>query len=324
MKQQDTDRSPRRQTPMPGLPRRPAAEQAQAEPGAPRLCRQACAQDLPKQTLHVHSRYVDGADTPAAMAEAALSAGLSSLGFSEHAFVPVPVVGEPCWMTPEATARYLAEVRALRKHYAGRLEIFVGLELDSYGYDTDYDAAIAGQLDYRIGSVHMVPGSAGLFAVDESRAMLEREIEAAFGGDPLRLAARYYADVAAFAQRCRPDILGHIDLITKFDESGERFLENARAYRKLALEAVDAAIDAGCIIEINTGAIARGYRTTPYPRRFLLERVRERGGRITLSADAHSAAGIACGLAEAAALARSVGFAEYALLTEEGFVPTPL
>ena len=88
--------------------------------------------------------------------------------------------------------------------------------------------------------------------------------------------------------------------------------------------AVDAAVDAGCIIEINTGAIARGYRKTPYPRRFLLERVRARGGRIVLSSDAHSAAGVACGLAEAAELARSAGFTEYQLLTRNGFAPAPL
>ena len=70
------------------------------------------ARPAPVQTLHVHSRYVDGADTLAAMAEAALRAGLSSLGFSEHGYVPVPVVGEPCWMTPDETARYLMEARA--------------------------------------------------------------------------------------------------------------------------------------------------------------------------------------------------------------------
>ncbi len=87
---------------------------------------------------------------------------------------------------------------------------------------------------------------------------------------------------------------------------------------------MDAAVEAGCLIEINTGAIARGYRQTPYPRRFLLERVRARGGRIVLSSDAHSAAAVACGLADAAALARSVGFTEYQRLTPEGFVPAPL
>lgn len=276
------------------------------------------ARPAPVQTLHVHSRYVDGADTLAAMAEAALRAGLSSLGFSEHGYVPVPVVGEPCWMTPDETARYLAEARALKGALAGQLALFVGLELDSYGYD----AALP--LDYRIGSVHLLPGSEGLFSVDESRARLLHELGTAYGGDPLRLARRYYADVAAFAARCRPDILGHFDLITKFDESGAAFLEDSAAYRASALEALDAVLDAGCIVELNTGAIARGYRKTPYPRRFLLERVRERGGRITFSADAHSAAGVACGLQEAAALARDVGFTEYAVLTADGFVSAPL
>lgn len=277
---------------------------------------------LPAQTLHIHSDFVDGADSLGAMAEAAMRAGLSSIGFSEHGHVPPQAAFAPgedaCWLTGADTPRYFAQAHAVQAAFAGRLEIFVGLELDSYG------VLPAEPLAYRIGSVHLLPGEAGLFSVDASRETLLREIRRSFGGDPLRLAARYYADVAAFAARCRPDVLGHIDLITKFDESGALFDEAGRAYRTLALDAVDAAVDAGCIIEINTGAIARGYRKTPYPRRFLLERVRARGGRIVLSSDAHSAAGVACGLAEAAELARSVGFAEYQLLTRNGFAPAPL
>lgn len=280
---------------------------------------------LPAQTLHAHTCFVDGADTPLAMAQAAAAAGLASFGLSEHGFVPPEAAlspgEEPCWLTEADTPRYLAAARAAQAVVAGRLAVYVGLELDSYGFDA---CAVREQLDYCIGSVHLLPGEGGLFSVDASRETLLAAIRRCYGGDPLRLAARYYAEVAAFATRCRPDILGHIDLITKFDEGGTLFSEAGRAYRILALAAVDAAVEAGCLIEINTGAIARGYRQTPYPRRFLLERVRARGGRIVLSSDAHSAAAVACGLADAAALARSVGFTEYQRLTPEGFVPAPL
>lgn len=246
---------------------------------------------LPAQTLHAHTCFVDGADTPLAMAQAAAAAGLASFGLSEHGFVPPEAAlspgEEPCWLTEADTPRYLAAARAAQAAVAGRLAVYVGLELDSYGFDA---CAVREQLDYCIGSVHLLPGEGGLFSVDASRETLLAAIRRCYGGDPLRLAARYYAEVAAFATRCRPDILGHIDLITKFDEDGTLFSEAGRAYRRLALAAVDAAVEAGCLIEINTGAIARGYRQTPYPRRFLLERVRARGGRIVLSSDAHSAA----------------------------------
>ena len=48
------------------------------------------------------------------------------------------------------------------------------------------------------------------------------------------------------------------------------------------------------IFEINTGAISRGYRTTPYLSTELLRHLRSINGRITVSSDAHSAADICC------------------------------
>ena len=65
---------------------------------------------------------------------------------------------------------------------------------------------------------------------------------------------------------------------------------------------------AGKIFEINTGAISRGHRTTPYPDKVLLGALREMGGKITISADAHHVSGVACAFDRAQALARSCGY----------------
>lgn len=67
---------------------------------------------------------------------------------------------------------------------------------------------------------------------------------------------------------------------------------------------------AGKIFEINTGAISRGYRSTPYPAPELLRHLNAIGGRITVSSDAHSAAAICCAFDKAEALAQSCGFTE--------------
>ena len=67
---------------------------------------------------------------------------------------------------------------------------------------------------------------------------------------------------------------------------------------------------AGKIFEINTGAISRGYRSTPYPAPELLRHLYAIGGRITVSSDAHSAAAICCAFDKAEALAQSCGFTE--------------
>ena len=61
------------------------------------------------------------------------------------------------------------------------------------------------------------------------------------------------------------DIVGHFDLLTKFNERRCFFDEESPAYRRAALRAMEALVAAGKIFEVNTGAISRGYRSTPYP-----------------------------------------------------------
>ena len=78
------------------------------------------------------------------------------------------------------------------------------------------------------------------------------------------------------------------------------------------------------MLEVNTGAMARGWRTSPYPADFLLERIAQAGGRVTLTADAHAKEQLTFGFDEALERIRRAGFAQIWTLTGEGFVPMPL
>jgi histidinol-phosphatase (PHP family) len=84
------------------------------------------------------------------------------------------------------------------------------------------------------------------------------------------------------------------------------------------MEALHAADPASTLLELNTGAVARGYRKTPYPARFLLEEWRRMGGQIILTADAHTAEGIVFGYRDAAAWAMGAGYRESVVLTGHG------
>jgi histidinol-phosphatase (PHP family) len=59
---------------------------------------------------------------------------------------------------------------------------------------------------------------------------------------------------------------------------------------------------------MNTGAIARGYRSTPYPAPFILKEIKERGGRIILNSDSHRATDLTCAFDESLELLRANGF----------------
>ena len=268
-----------------------------------------------RQNLHTHTVFDDGKNTPAEMAQAALDAGLTSLGFSGHSTLP----WDNDWcLTPERVPDYLAAVEETKRAFAGWLAVYSGLEWDAA---SEQDAS---GFDYVIGSVHHVFAGGKPVSVDESPEITADAIERFFAGDAPALAEAYYAVMRALADAPFVDIVGHFDLLTKFDEKHGFFDETAPRYRDAAMDALEALVRAGKLFEVNTGAISRGWRTTPYPAVFLLRELKARGARVIVSSDAHSTGGIACAFPETAALLRGIGFRERWELTDRGFAPVPL
>ena len=99
------------------------------------------------------------------------------------------------------------------------------------------------------------------------------------------------------------------------------FNEEDPAYQAAALEALHAADPDATLLEINTGAMSRGYRDTPYPALFLLREWRAMGGRIILTADAHRASAIVWAYGPGGGAGPGRGFREHTLLTCRGPVP---
>ena len=270
------------------------------------------------QNLHTHTVFSDGKSTPEEMALGALRSGCASLGFSDHS--PMPLSADPDgWsMKPEKVHAYRTEILRLREAYAGKLDIFLGLEQDVESPPPQ------GDWDYLIGSVHGVWADGCYLPADESADSFDRSVREHFGGDCLGFIRAYYRLAAEAARKTNCDIIGHFDLITKFNENGCRFDESGPQYRAAALEALAALMERDVIFEINTGAISRGYRTAPYPAPFLLEAIRQKGGRVCITSDSHSADTIVHAFPHAAALAEAAGFRETWVLAKDGFQPVGL
>lgn len=268
------------------------------------------------QNLHTHSSFSDGKHTPEEMVLGAVRAGCLSLGFSDHS--PMPPAADPDgWsMKTEMLPAYRAEILRLQEAYAGKPEIFLGLEQDIDSPPPE------GAWDYLIGSVHGVWAGGCYLPVDESADAFDRAVREHFGGDCLAFVRAYYRREAAGQTGC--DVVGHFDLITKFNEGGRRFDESDPRYRAAALEALEALMERDVIFEINTGAMSRGCRTAPYPAPFLLKAIRQKGGRICITGDSHSADTVVHAFPQAAALAEACGFREAWVLTKEGFRPSEL
>ena len=264
------------------------------------------------QNLHTHTTFCDGKNTPAEMAAAAFAAGLGGLGFSGHA----PLAGEDWCMSPADLPAYRAAVEQQRQRYAGRMEVFLGLEQDFFSPPPD------GPYDYPTGSVHALRLDGRLWSVDESPEAFARLARRCGGVE--NLVREYYRLEAQVAGRTGCAIVGHFDLVTKFNENGRFFQPQAHPLRGYALEALEALAAAEVIFEVNTGAISRGWRTEPYPDAFLLKELRRLGGRVCLTGDSHSADSLLTGYRRAEALLRGCGFESCWYFTGQGFREGPL
>ena len=265
--------------------------------------------------VHTHSTLCDGKHTPAEMARVARAAGVRSFGLSGHSHTLIP--SDRGCVLPAEDGAYRAEIGALRQPYDGEMEILAGIEWDSLA-----DVPHTGW-DYWIGSVHNLLVDGRYYAIDWDREKLSACRDEAFGGDIWALVEAYYRSVATVAAE-KPTILGHIDQITKFNEGGAFFDEGDPRYRRMALAALEAASPAETLLEINTGAVARGYRSVPYPPLWLLRRWRELGGRIIVTADVHDAAQMLYGYDAAEELARAAGYETACILTAHGTEEVPL
>lgn len=254
-----------------------------------------------RASAHVHTRYGDGKDSPEAMILRAMEKGFTALGFSEHGHLDFDP--ENC-MSREAERAYRREIAFLKDKYAGQIQIRLGVERDEFGLSERE------HYEYVIGSKHYFRRGDDFFAVDNNPQTMRAGIDRFFGGEGLKLAVAYYEAFAAYVASYKPDIIAHFDLLTKFNDGGRFFDEDDSAYLAAGYAALEAMRPTDALLEVNTGAIARGYKKTPYPDVRFLRRWRELGGRAIIGSDCHDAQKLDCAYDLAASLLKDAGFAE--------------
>lgn len=267
-------------------------------------------------SLHTHSTFSDGKSTMEEQVRSAIEKGLTTIGFSDHSYTDFDL--SYC-MKKEQIPDYLRHIHELSVQYADKIEILTGLELDGYSslFENTPASCTNSPYDYIIGSVHYIHTDDGLYhPVDSNQEGMIRLTEQYFGGDYLAMAKKYLQDSVHCTYKNLPDIVGHFDLATKFNLVDE----SDASYQKVLLECAAAVLQICPIFEINTGAIARGYRQTPYPHVNCIRYIHEHGGKFVLTSDCHDARFLDCHYAESVALARSCGVRSLVRLTKHGWI----
>ncbi len=268
-----------------------------------------------RQNLHTHTNLCDGKDAPEQMVLAAIEKGFDSIGFSGHSYMDVY---SQFSMGGEKMNTYRREIARLTQIYAERIKIFCGLEMDNYSPDDPSD------FDYVLGSVHCVQKDGETLFVDWTAETVRENVEKHFAGDAFAYAAYYFHEVAQLPKRWRFDIIAHFDLLTKFNEREYLIDVCDPRYRRLACEALEELAGKVPFFEINTGAISRGYRSTPYPDPYIIKQMKHLGFGAVITSDCHDCNYLDCGFDMAEQILKDCGYTTHFVLTDRGFEEYPL
>ncbi len=235
---------------------------------------------------HTHTQYCGHArGTMEQYVRRAVELGLEELGFSCHYPSP-PGYDYPlpdCLIPRELFPVYLDEARRLRDEFAGRIRIRIGAEFDYLGPAVSchpLETARGLGLDYCIASVHIVDEVVIDYTPEHLRAALQ-----SYPGGIDRLCERYYECLAELAEPGCCSIIGHFDLVKKFNH--QRDLRPARDLTAVVDRALDRIAASGAAIEINTSGWDKPCREQ-YPAEPILRRALARGIPITAGSDSHA------------------------------------
>ncbi len=264
------------------------------------------------QNLHTHCVYCDGKDTIEEVIKEAILLGFDFLGFSSHSYMSFSPVFS---LKPEDEAKYKNEIKALKEKYKREINILCGIEFEMLSSVSDCKLA---DYDYTIGSAHYFKIGEEYVAYDRDAKTVKNVIDTYFSGDALKFAKAYYENMCKLKDIWDFDIIGHFDLITKNPEI-EQFFSESKKYRSYALEALHCLKEKFDVFEINTGAIARGYRKTPYPAPFILKEMNNIGCKMIITSDCHNKNFLNIHFKESLDLMKECGFKEVYKITDNGF-----
>lgn len=204
---------------------------------------------------------------------AAIRGGLTTLGFSDHAAYRTPHPGER--MNFEEVPGYLDSIRGLRKKYAGKIRILLGMEVENYTSEWTDLVRYRKELDYCILGQHNLSIDADSCYDVTEPAQLKRYVD--------------LLEDACVKDLC--DCIAHPDVILyswpRLDGS----------VREAAARIADISLKYDVPLELNCGGVRRGRRDYyedgpryPYPVRPFFEEFARRGCKILVGLDIHDPA----------------------------------
>ncbi len=255
---------------------------------------------------HVHTQFSDDSVYPMEdVVKDAIKKGIDEICFTDHVDYGVKDDwdsgkeieyrnGEP--LANVDYPKYEAKIREMQEKYKDNISIKMGME---FGVQThtilQFEKLFAAYpFDFIILSIHQVEDKE-FWTQDFQQGRTQKEYN-----------ERYYEEMLNVVKNYKNySVLGHMDLITRYDKAGLYPFEKVKSYIEEILKIV---IADGKGIEINTSYHRYGLKDTT-PAIDILKLYRELGGKIvTIGSDSHAPQHLGVYVDEAKEVLRSLGY----------------
>jgi len=260
--------------------------------------------------FHSHCTFCDGRSDPEVFVRFAISNGFRAYGFSSHS--PLPF--ETFWnMSRLDMPEYLAEISRLKEKYAGKIELYIGLEIDYL--DETYNATIPFfrnlPLDYRIGSIHFLPCrqpllEKNMMCIDGNYTDFVERINAFYDGNIRLMVKDFFRRSSEMVEAGGFDIVGHIDKVYMNSSRHPDFDISASWYQTPFLELLDLVAEKNLIVEVNCKNMIGKKQT--YPNINSYEELKKRDIPVMVNSDCHYPALVNDGRTETLARLKAIGY----------------
>lgn len=195
--------------------------------------------------------------------------------------------------------RYMEKIRALKEEYQGKITIRTGMEFGVQMHTIpEFEALFARYpFDFIILSIHQVEDKE-FWTQDFQRGRTQKEYN-----------ERYYQEILDVVKAYKNySVLGHLDLIKRYDEAGIYPFENVKPMIEEILKIV---IADGKGIELNTSFHRYGLSDS-MPSLEILKLYRELGGEIiTIGSDSHKPEHLGAYIDEGHEILKSLGYKQF-------------
>ena len=258
---------------------------------------------------HVHTEFSDDSRYPMEdVIRDAVKMGMDEICITDHVDYGVKVdwdcgqeiqyrKGDP--LANVDYPRYMEKIRALKEEYQGKITIRTGMEFGVQMHTIpEFEALFARYpFDFIILSIHQVEDKE-FWTQDFQRGRTQKEYN-----------ERYYQEMLEVVKDYNNySVLGHLDLIKRYDEAGIYPFENVKPMIEEILKIV---IADGKGIELNTSFHRYGLSDS-MPSREILKLYRELGGEIiTIGSDSHKPEHLGAYIDEGHEILKSLGYKQF-------------